>query len=140
MFAVGGYDFSGGAYTELLDVTTWKWAAKASYHFETGIYEARTLHHNDNFFTFGGWNGSDHLSRIASFSPASNTWTDRGRLLTPRDSASVIWSQDAFLVVGGEMNGKQSSEKCRFNGEKIECEYQNPTQPTCKYSIPLLLF
>ena len=126
MFAVGDL-YSRSTITELLDVTTWQWTVKASYPFETRITRARTLYHNGHFFTFGGY-GYDHLSRIASYSPSTNTWTYRGRLRTPRNGAGVIWSHDAFIVMGGWMDGKQSSEKCRFIGDRIKCEYQSPTQ------------
>ena len=114
---------------------------KASFPFEKKIYKARTLYHNDSFFTFGGDNDYDnYLSRIASYSPSTNTWSDRGRLLTPRSYAGVIWSQDAFLVVGGGMDDIKSSEKCMFNGDQIECEYQSPTKPDGLSLISLLFF
>ena len=68
MFAVGDKSSTDGRdKTELLDVTTWKWAKKASFSFAKKIYSARKLYHIDMFFMFGGWNGRDRLSHIASY-------------------------------------------------------------------------
>ena len=129
---MGSNSRSLGNQTELLDVKTWQWETRAPYPYETRIYWARTLHYNREFYVFGG---QPSLSRIASYSPATDIWTSRGNLLTPRYRAGVIWADGAFLVVGGYMSSsaKKSSEKCRFNGPEILCEYQNPVEPTGKF-------
>ena len=139
VFALGNYYYgSVRNTTELMDTTTWRWTEKASYPFEEVIYYAQSIYHNYSFYVFGGWdyNSSYHcLSRIASFHVTTNTWASRGQLGTRRYGAGVIWSDEVFLVVGGWMSGNtKTTEKCRFNDEdQIECQYQTPSQPYCKF-------
>jgi hypothetical protein len=135
VFVVGGED---NAETELLNVETSLWWHRTPYPYESSISHAQTLHLNGDFYVFGGQHEHERVSHIALYSPGlHDMWISRGNLLTPRHSAGVIWTDDAFLIVGGgtwEMNGIGSSEKCyvvneNFENETIECAYQNPTQP-----------
>ena len=96
MFSEFVFVVGPGSYTELLDLTEWKWSRKAAYLYDRIEY-TQTLHHNGHFYTFGGGsNGLRSNTRIASYSPITDTWSDRGKLLTPRLGAGVIWSRDAL--------------------------------------------
>ena len=83
----------------------------------------------------GGSNESTRLSRIAAYDPSTDEWTNKVDLLTPRDSAGVIPVTDSsFIIMGGYMNSdyQQSSEKCEYSRDQLECSYQEPTEPTGK--------
>ena len=79
---------------------------------------------------FGG-NGSTLFSRIVAYNPSTDEWTTEGNLLTPRERPGVITVGDEFLIIGGDMNSsdEQSSEKCKYHSDLMECAYQNPTEP-----------
>ena len=85
---------------------------------------------------FGGFESgsfSSVLSRIAAYNPHTDKWTSKGDLRTPRARAGVITVDDEFIIIGGVIySGQRSSEKCRYNGEQLECVYQNPTEPDCE--------
>ena len=117
---------------EVLDLKTWRWERRADYPFESDIYAARTVYYNQLFYVFGGRVfGSHYISRIAAYNPASDQWSDKGRLLTARKNAGVIWDQNGFVVVGGG-DGPVKSEKCQFNGDKLECSHYGPSIDECK--------
>ena len=121
---------------ELLDLTTWTWETKSSYPFESQISGAPSLYVNQRFMLFGGQTGHTFLSRIAAYDPRKDEWTTEGHLLSPRALHGVINVADnSFIIMGGynDFNDQQSSEKCQYNGDQLECSYQNPTEPYCKY-------
>ena len=116
----------------MLDLTTSRWERRADYPFLVHA-QFTTI----NCFTFLGghcWQCRRYLSRIAAYNPASDQWSDKGRLLTARDYAGVIWDQSGFVVVGGWIDGYGSvkSEKCQFNGDKLKCSYYGPSIDQCK--------
>ena len=120
---------------EVLDLNTWRWERRADYPFETDISKARTVYYNQLFYVFGGrvaW--SHYVPRIAAYNPASDQWSDKGRLLTARYYTGVIWDQAGFVVVGGYRDGygPVKSEKCQFNGDKLECSHYGPSIDECK--------
>ena len=119
---------------ELLDLDTWRWERRAEYPFETTIYDARTVHYNQQFYLFGGKKrSSSRLSRIAAYNPTTDQWFDKGQLLTARSSSGVIWDENGFLIVGGWIYYVKS-EKCLFNGDQLECSYYGPIiDQLCKY-------
>ena len=120
----------------MLDLNTWRWERRADYPFESDINGARTVYYNQLFYVFGGYvyPGFRYLSRIAAYNPASDQWSDKGRLLTARYYAGVIWDQSGFVVVGGWIDGggPVKSEKCQFNGDKLECSHYGPSIDQCK--------
>ena len=114
---------------ELLDLSTWTWETKTPYPFESEITEARIIYVGDKFIMFGGENDSNLLTRITAYTPNTDQWTTEGYLLTPRSNAGVITvDNDSFLIIGGNMklNYQVNSEKCVYNGDQLECTYQNP--------------
>ena len=104
---------------------------------ETQINEAPMIHVIDRFMLFGGFNGPSRLSRIAAFTPSTNKWTTEGHMQTPRSSHGVINFGDEYLIIGGNMDGKRKSENCSYLGDQLECTYQKPTEPRCKYKAYL---
>ena len=89
---------------------------------------------------FGGDNGLTHLSRIAAFTPSTNKWTNEGNMQTGRYYHGVINVADDYVIIGGLMDGQQSSEKCSYMGNRIDCTYQNPTEPYGKHKLGLNFF
>ena len=82
-------------------------------------------------------NESNPVTRIATYTPSTDQWTTEGYLLTPRSSPGVITVDNhSFLIIGGFMksNTQKISEKCEYNGNQLECAYQDPNQPERKYS------
>merc|ERR1712106_511326 len=126
--AVGSGSGSVQNGVELLDLSTWQWDTRAAYPFEAWIYDAPIIHVNGRFMLFGGA-GSSRLSRIAAYTPSTNEWTTEGSMKTARNRHGVINVGNEYVVIGGWMKGQQSSEKCRYAGDQLECTYQNPTEP-----------
>lgn len=152
LFVVGGVYGTGdnGQHksVELLDLASglesdeWKWTTKASYPFAHHLSMAPILAHSDgSFYHFGGMmklkKGDDKIMSpfIASYSPVTNEWTMRGELKHARSTSSVIWTESAFLVMGGGLHGMpdheptqnppERAEKCEFNGSnKFVCTLQ----------------
>ena len=124
-----------------LDLDEWKWTRKGTYPFAHAVSLAPTLAHSDgSFYHFGGMmkpdKGDDKIMSpfIASYSPVNDEWTMRGELKHARATSSVIWTESAFLVMGGgnhepdhepAQNPPERAEKCEFNGSsKIVCTLQ----------------
>ena len=123
----------------MLDLSTFTWETKSPYPFESEIHQASIIYMHQSFMLFGGFNTSGWytLSRIAAYNPHTDEWTSKGHLLSPRARYGVISVVDEFIIIGGYTSGQRSSEKCRYNGEQLECGYQNPTQPGGKYFYKL---
>ena len=113
-----------------------------NYPFAHHLSLAPTLAHSDgSFYHFGGMmrlNSQEELKTtspfIASYSPITDQWTMRGELKTARSASSVIWTESAFLVLGGGLHGSispgpnlpEKGEKCEFNdSNQIVCTLQD---------------
>ena len=153
LFVVGSTSGSGSnglnhKRVELLDLASgleldeWKWTKSMDYPFAHHLSLAPTLAHSDgSFYHFGGMmrlNSQEELKTtspfIASYSPITDQWTMRGELKTARSASSVIWTESAFLVLGGGLHGSispgpnlpEKGEKCEFNdSNQIVCTLQD---------------
>ena len=113
------------------------------YKFDTQIFGARSLYHQQNFVIFGGWGSFDYSNRIDLFDPSANTWSPLGELKSKRCYTSVIEKNNEFLIVGAlYIEGDKQSEKCIFKDDKLICEYQSPTMNDsgCRCILARIIF
>jgi N-acetylneuraminic acid mutarotase len=57
---------------------------------------------NGKFFTVGGLNHPNAISTVLEFAPASDTWTQRANLLTPRYAPSSAALNGKLYAIGGQ--------------------------------------
>ena len=114
--------------TEIMDVKTWEWSTRKPYPFASRIQGARSLYYKDlgSFLVFGGELVNDRLTRIASYVPTTDSWSEVGLMRSGRSWTSVIHHENEFLIIGGyDITGDKQSEK--FN--LTLSEYQAPYMP-----------
>ena len=80
---------------------------------------ASAFYQNVHYF-FGGYDGKAAATNIVSFDESSQLWSISGQLITGRSGHSVIFTGNAFLVVGGSKDGLKT-EKCVPNETHINC-------------------
>ena len=68
--------------TELYNLDSDSWEERASYPFNSQIYDAVPIYYKGEFILFGGCSYSSHF--IDSYNPTTDQWKQRGQLLTPR--------------------------------------------------------
>ena len=112
-----------------------------SYPFTSSISGAPILHHNGDFYLFGGRSVIRRYSKVRKrvyyeyhewatiakfqFSETKRSkWSIVGQLKKPRSNHNAIWTGSSFLVVGGD--GKNLVEVCNFDKRFIDCERQRP--------------
>ena len=127
---------------ELLDLLSWTWATKKEYSIqEADISMFATLYYNDSMFVFGG-NSRFHtrpLDTIKSYNPKTDSWTDRGTLLTTHRYHHVIFSSGWFLVLGDQSRSTKS-EKCVLDGDSLVCEQQETTFGSVEYNFLIFFY
>ena len=111
-----------------MELSTNTWTVRKNYSFERQIYNAKSLYNSGEFIVFGGYDGYDPISRIASFNPKKDEWKILGNMNTARSQAAVILKNDEFLVAGGyTITGEYYSDKCAYSSnDELVCRHQNP--------------
>ena len=111
-----------------MELSTNTWTVRKNYSFERQIYRAKSLYNRGAFIVFGGYDGYDPVSRIASFNPDKDEWKSLGRMNTARSDVAVILKNDEYLVAGGyTITGEYYSDKCAYNSnDELVCIHQNP--------------
>ena len=68
---------------------------------------------------------SGRASTIARFDESTRTWSKLGEVLTPRSSHGVIYTGQAFLVIGGRKREgyKLQTEQCDIKNDVLSCRY-----------------
>ena len=67
---------------------------------------------------------SGRASTIARFDESTRTWSKLGEVLTPRSSHGVIYTGQAFLVIGGRAGSfKLQMEQCDIKNDVLSCRY-----------------
>jgi len=108
-----------------------------SYPFTDTISEAPILHHNGDFYIFGGvsrynkvrkWSNFGHewtiIAKFIFSETKRSKWSIVGQLKKARSSHNAIWTGSNFLIVGG--HSKNLVEVCKFNKKFIDCERREP--------------
>ena len=109
---------------ELLNLTSWTWETRKPFYYD--IHGFATLVYEENMVVFGGRSNelNKNLDGIHSYDPKSDTWTDRGKLLSSHYYLNVIYSSGWFLVFGDTSVGRKS-ERCSFDENSLICEFQS---------------
>ena len=89
---------------------------------------------------FGGhsWKPENWFNDIVRLDADTFKWSQVGQLNHARNALSVVWSQEHFLVFGGDdgRNGELNTEKCYFNStEELICVEQAPVVQFVEYSF-----
>ena len=106
------------SYTELLNLSTWKWKSTVSYPADL-VHSAATVFYDNKFYVFGGKSATRVLDDIMVFEPSDELWLQAGNLLSPRHQQSIKVVDDEFYVVGGL--GSYKSEVCKSKAE-VTCK------------------
>ena len=93
---------------------------------------------------FGGhsWRPVSWFSDIVRFDETTFKWSKIGQLNHARNALSVVWSQEHFLVFGGDdgengsNGGEMKTEKCYFTAEEeVACVEQAPVVQFVEYNF-----
>ena len=60
---------------------------------------------NGRLYAVGGWNGSSHMGTNEAYDPATNTWTAKALLLTPRFGLAAVSANAKVYAFGGNNTG-----------------------------------
>ena len=109
---------------EIVNLKSWTWETRKSYF--TEVHGFATLVYKENMFVFGRLSNElgTNLDTIQSYDSKTDTWTDRGNLLSSHYFHDVIFSSGVFLVFG-DTNGRTKTEKCDFDESTLFCEGQS---------------
>ena len=133
-FVTGGWSPKNSV-TELLDINSEQWTTRASYPYATDISNYVSFYYQSSFIVFGCFNSGTYLATIASYNPASNSWTKLGDLNFARTHHTGVRSLNSFYIYGGVGDTKTyPNEKCTLTGNFIECTVQdNPLDRSVDY-------
>ena len=90
----------------------------------------------DSFYYFGGFDRRGNLGLILRLSAATFTWSNIGKLNSPRNGHGVTLTGSTFMVIGGR--NIHPNEACTLNNGEFTCEEQSSTLN--RYAWTPLLF
>jgi N-acetylneuraminic acid mutarotase len=105
--AIDPYQARGRPSVELFTVTCDCWTAKAAMP-STPRRELAVGVVNGVLYAVGGWNGSN-LTTVEAYDPATNTWTAKAAMPTPRNGLAVGVVNGVLYAVGGFNGGYLST-------------------------------
>ena len=89
------------AKTELLDFLTFKWKESLPYFSYTEIYSFAALFYQNEFYVVGGRTKNQILSKVSTFNPIIEKWSQIGNLKLPRYGHTIDVTYDKLYIIGG---------------------------------------
>ena len=89
----------------VLPENTGSWTAEASMPGGPFLTSHSAALSNGKIYAIGAQTGPPYTVRVNEYDPVSDTWTQRGTLLRPRDKFSLAVVNDVIYVIGGEPPG-----------------------------------
>ena len=105
LYVVGGWSYSFKTALEVYDPATDTWSTKANMPTKREGLAAAAI--DGKLYVVGGWNGSDFAgglrwrSTLEVYDPATNTWSTKANIPTPRTNPAAVAIDGKLYVVGG---------------------------------------
>ena len=89
------------AQTELLNFSTTEWRSSSPYLAYTEVYSFATFFYQYDFYVVGGRTKNEILSKVSTFNPMTEKWTEIGNLKSPRYDHTIDVIEDKLYIIGG---------------------------------------